>query len=295
MKSSVLRVLLAFFLSQSWVGIAACACPSQKNLLPRGVLAPVPSSLDARLVVFPFNKNASYAIYARIGTITNITLSPGEQVHGLYMSDSLRWISSVTPDRQDIFVKPTEADLFNPATLITNQHKYQLLFISVEQRCKWYQRVSWSGSDRLSALAPSMSGDHPHQTGGALSDRFRKKHFSLTDEYSRGLLDAVNPLALNFRYIVKGHAPFAPDLVFDNGEKTWLRMPEHVTSLPVLFAVDTKYHASLVNYSVVGRYYVVSRLASHWLLKLGTVSVKVVRIVQCPLFDWSCLHNTPRM
>jgi type IV secretion system protein VirB9 len=70
-----------------------------------------------------------------------------------------------------------------------------------------------------------------------------------------------------------------PTRVFDDGQRTWIEMPEAVASsdLPPLFVI-TGEGAELVNYRVQGRRYMVDRIFDVAELRLGTRAPTIVRI-----------------
>ncbi len=67
---------------------------------------------------------------------------------------------------------------------------------------------------------------------------------------------------------------------FDDGRQTFIEFPATlgVGEAPPLFLVDGKGTASLVNYRVQGRYYVVDRLFDTAELRLGLKHQDIVRI-----------------
>jgi type IV secretion system protein VirB9 len=88
---------------------------------------------------------------------------------------------------------------------------------------------------------------------------------------------------LNFGYDVTGDRPaWRPLRAFDDGRRTYIEFPASfaVGEAPPLFLVDGKGEASLVNYRVQGRYYVVDRLFAAAELRLGAKKQTVVRIVR---------------
>src|SRR3546814_2442137 len=77
---------------------------------------------------------------------------------------------------------------------------------------------------------------------------------------------------LHFGYVVSGDQPaWRPLRAFDDGRPTYIEFPASlgVGEAPPLFLVDGTGTASLVNYRVQGRYYVVDRLFSIAVLRLG--------------------------
>ena len=92
---------------------------------------------------------------------------------------------------------------------------------------------------------------------------------------------------LNFSYKVEAlhmrHGPrWQPLRVFDDGLKTYIQFPPNLDSseAPPLFLIGPKDQAQLVNYRLLGGYYVVDRLFDVAELRLGEKPQTVVRITR---------------
>ncbi len=79
---------------------------------------------------------------------------------------------------------------------------------------------------------------------------------------------------LRFSYAIEGDAPFRPQMVFDDGKFTWIRLAPNVQELPALFVLSGE-EVELVNYTQRGDYLLINRLVPGLLLKLGKAEVKV--------------------
>ena len=69
---------------------------------------------------------------------------------------------------------------------------------------------------------------------------------------------------------------------FDDGRQTFIEFPPTIATgvAPPLFVVDAKGEASLVNYRVNGRFYIVDRLFDLAELRFGLKHQDVVRITR---------------
>jgi type IV secretion system protein VirB9 len=88
---------------------------------------------------------------------------------------------------------------------------------------------------------------------------------------------------LHFDYVISGDQPsWRPLRAFDDGRQTFIEFPPDlgVGEAPPLFLVDAHAVASLVNYRVQGRFYVVDRLFDAAELRLGLKHQAVVRIAR---------------
>ena len=100
---------------------------------------------------------------------------------------------------------------------------------------------------------------------------------ALEDELQLGA-DGVNFDTLYTRYTIidKNRVDWKPDAVFDDGNKTYIRMPLRFSETPAFYIyLDKK--ETLSNYRVKGRYYIVDRLFDRAYLKIGNKRVVIVR------------------
>ena len=103
----------------------------------------------------------------------------------------------------------------------------------------------------------------------------------------QSVVSATNVENLNFGYSVKAlnarHGPrWQPLRVFDDGLKTYIQFPPDLASseAPPLFLIGPKDQAQLVNYRLIGGYYIVDRLIDVAELRLGENPQMVVRITR---------------
>ena len=69
---------------------------------------------------------------------------------------------------------------------------------------------------------------------------------------------------------------WAPEAVFDDGNKTYIRMPSRFSETPSFYVMlDRK--ETLTNFRVKGRYYIVDRLFDRAYMKIGAKRVVIVR------------------
>lgn len=215
------------------------------------LMAPTPSSRaesprpevpdERHLARFRYDPDSTYTVVTLPGVPTDMQLGEDEKITGLALGDTLQWMVEELPGH--LFIKPLKAGLFTAGTLVTNRRVYQLAFKSVAAEGPWMQKVSWADA----VMAPQMDLPDPA---------------------------ALDPARLNTRYRIDGDGDFRPVRVFDDGRFTWIQM-HSPQALPALFMVEEG-NAVLVNYVVKGEYFVVQRLMSEMLLKLGNVEIRVI-------------------
>lgn len=85
----------------------------------------------------------------------------------------------------------------------------------------------------------------------------------------------VDVSLLNTKYTIQGEATFKPLVVFDDGIRTYFKMPRTLQSMPALFAFEEG-KTQLVNYTVRQDHLVAQGLHSGFVLKLSDKEVRVL-------------------
>jgi type IV secretion system protein VirB9 len=214
--------------------------------------------------VYPYSDSAIFHLFTAPGEVTDIALQPGETLGAVAAGDTVRWVIGDTASgsgetrRTHVLAKPFAAGLDTNIVITTDRRTYHLSLTSVERSAM--VAVSWTyPQDQLIALKAAADN-------------------SL----------AVQPVAsglqvdqLHFDYVIAGDQPaWRPLRAFDNGRQTFIEFPASLGTgeAPPLFLVDGKGMASLVNYRVQGRFYVVDRLFDAAELRLGLKHQDIVRI-----------------
>lgn len=216
-----------------------------------------PVSRASRLVTFRYSPEVSFAVRALQDTFVNIEVPAGEKIEGFYTSDNVRWSFHVTADGQRVLLKPLEAGLVNTGTLVTDKRSYELTLISVPLGETWHQRVRWEVPSQAapggiyvrSKAAPSAAPSNDPAT--------------------------IDPARLNFGYRVKGEAPFAPEAVFDDGTRTWIKFGR-VQDLPAIFG-RAGTQLEILDFAVSGQYVVIPSVHRTFVLRLRNSEVVVER------------------
>ena len=214
--------------------------------------------------VYPYTEGALFRLYAAPERITDIALQPGETIIAVAAGDTVRWTVGDTTSgsgegrRSHILVKPFSAGLRTNLVVTTDRRVYR---VELESRpAGAMAALSWSyAEDELIAL------------------RRRQDAAVAAAPVAAGLaLDN-----LNFAYAISGDKPdWRPLRAFDDGRQTYIEFAPSIAvgEAPPLFVLGDDGEASLVNYRVAGRYYVVDRLFAAAELRLGGKKQKIVRI-----------------
>lgn len=219
--------------------------------------------------IFPWSEGAIYHVFTAPGQVTDIALQPGEAMGAVAAGDTVRWVIGDTTSgtgegkQTHVLVKPFTAGLATNIVITTDRRTYHLALTSTEHTAM--SGLSWTyPADQLIALkaaAEQAIARKPVASGLAVEQ-------------------------LRFDYAITGdQPPWRPLRAFDDGRQTFIEFPENlgVGEAPPLFLVDDKGTASLVNYRVQGRYYVVDRLFDVAELRLGLKHQDIVRITRGPV------------
>ncbi len=229
-------------------------------------LEPVAAGYINAVQVYPFSDGAIYRVLTAPGQVTDIALQPGEVLGAVAAGDTVRWVIGDTTSgsgagkRTHVLVKPFSAGLATNIIITTDRRTYHLALSSAGRSAM--VALSWTyPQDQLIALK-------------AAEDRARAAHPVAT---------GLSVDQLHFDYVISGDRPqWRPLRAFDDGRQTFIEFPARLGTgeAPPLFLVDRKGTASLVNYRVQGRYYVVDRLFEAAELRLGLKRQEVVRIIR---------------
>lgn len=224
----------------------------------------IPMPGDTKMVVFEYDPNDTYTIFARPQAITDIQLNADETVVALALGDTIQWKAEDAGNH--IFLKPLSPDIFTSATLVTSKRSYQMTLRSSPMNGKWYQKVSWD----IPSLVMLQKIDNVKQNVATLESTSNQSSDRLDDD---GMVAFDK---LNFGYKVTGNSEFKPLQVMDDGRFTWIRMPTNIQELPALFIKNDKDNSlEFVNFTVKRNSIIVHRIANSYVMKIGKDEVKI--------------------
>lgn len=205
-------------------------------------------------VNFFYYDGGLYKVYCREGYLTDIQLQPGEEITAILGGDTSRWMIDKTQSgstsgmRWHVYIKPLKEGIDSNFVITTNRHSYQIQAKS----SNWY--------------VPIISWTYPQETKAA--------YFRANAEAKRlddsSLSTGVNSSeTLNFKYRIRGNSSWKPTVVYDDGSRTYIKMPEVVNSdaLPVLFIKDNKGKLMMVNYRYKNNTFIIDRVFKDAVLK----------------------------
>ena len=162
-----------------------------------------------------------------------------------------------------IVVKPAQPGISTNLLVHTDRRTYNLDFTATEGE-QYIRGAAFSYN--VSDLTPLFTRNRQDQ-----------QQKSLEDELQSGLGGVeLEGLYTKYKITARSKVDWKPEAVFDDGVKTYIRMPSRFSETPAFYILlDRK--ETLTNYRVKGRYYVVDRLFDRGYLKIGTKRVAIVR------------------
>lgn len=206
------------------------------------------------IIQYNFSDGMLYHIYTSPQKITDIRFEAGETIVDVNGADTTRWkiarttSGSGTQLREHIHVKPTKPKLKTNFVITTDRRSYYLTIKAF-----------------VSSYMTAVSWNYPTGEYGTQND--------IKDVFQN--LDKAD---LNFRYSLKGKAPWIPELVFDDGvSRTFIKFPDTISQfeLPLLYLVSKRNSSQLVNYRFLNNYYVVDKIFTEAFLKAGQDQVHI--------------------
>ena len=213
--------------------------------------------------IYPWSEGALFRLFTAPGQISDIALEPGEALTSVAAGDTVRWIVGDTtsgsgPDkRTHILVKPTETGLSTNLLITTDRRSYH---------------VELESTARTAMTAVSFT----YPAGALLSLKVGPSGLSQPQPVA-----ALDLARLSFGYSISGATPsWRPVRAFDDGRQTFIEFPPTIATgeAPPLFLVDEHGTATLVNYRMQGRFYVVDRIFDVAELRFGTKHQQIVTI-----------------
>lgn len=191
--------------------------------------------------------------------VCDVELQPGETVHEIVVGDSSRWmVDSATAGSgasatAHLFIKPVDSGLESSAVITTDRRVYHLRLVS--QRSGHTPYVGFLYSEGLK-----------QQAAWRQASQAKEREWNSTSVDGR----TTDLSALNFNYEVKGKAIWKPERVYDDGQQTFIRLPEKSASgeMPVLLVRKGKQDV-LVNYRVKDSAMIVDGLFDRIALVIG--------------------------
>lgn len=226
-------------------------------------------------IVYNYVSGIIYPVHTTTLRVTTVQLEKGEMLISYLIGDSINWIltNEFINGVVNIYIKPAKPNIITNLVINTTRRRYVL---NLTSNCNYMPTVRWNYG-----LSTMPAYDYPAQPTTAATTPITENRQQLAEkrklQYERqddlvmmGLLDDVN-----FDYEVKykstkNYRPkWYPGRIFDDGFRTYIHIPnlDKTPIRPVIFSSDDKgkeYH--LVNYRVLGKYYIADTIAERLIL-----------------------------
>jgi type IV secretion system protein VirB9 len=226
-----------------------------------------PSEYSRAAMVYDYHPDWVYELYTRPLRASDICLQPGEKaVEAPFISDSERWLLGAGVSMQGgvqvqhIYVKPTEASLEASLIINTDRRVYHLILRSFKDVHMPLVRWRYFSTGMPDHYASSPAAAPAASSSGA--------------ENPAALIDP-RLLSFNYRmiYTLFGKPSWLPELVYDDGKKTYISFPQDVLQkqLPAVF----EKRGNIVNYRVAGNLIIIDRLVEELTVKLEETEISI--------------------
>ena len=274
-----MKILINTFLSFCALSALNTGAWAQTVTISPGISAPVPGGLDSRVRVFAYSPDVVYGLNVTVGMHTHIPLGSDEElIEKPKLGETVQW--RVSGNQSNLYVKALKAGVSTSMTLVTDKRTYQFELRATEQASERIQKAYFVYPDDEEKILLGAAEKSRMTTEKAVAKALAELDLKKETEQSAF---PINPQELSL-YDVVGPENYEKRLkVFDDGRKTWMRMPPGIQDLPAIFMVDSAGALMPVNYTVNDRknpndrdVLIVERTSPKWLLKIGrTVEVKV--------------------
>ena len=196
--------------------------------------------------------------------VCTLELQMGEKILGEpQLGDSSRWIITPVNSGSDatatplLVIKPKSSGLDTTMVISTDRRTYYMRLISEPEEFMARTAFTYSDDEHVQWNAYLQKQAHEAQVKAA--------------ETRTATTATIDNLHFNYSITGKGDASFKPVRVLDDGEKTYIQMPESAKhqDLPTLVVV-TSAGNEMVNFRVQNNTYIVDRLFTHGALLIGT-------------------------
>lgn len=217
---------------------------------------------------FAYAPSQIFTVWCKEGFLTDIRLQPGEELQYIGGGDTVRWmvdkaVSGNGADRQwHVYLKPLRGSIETNIIINTDRRSYQL-----------FAKTDGVGYN------PMVAWVYPQDQLAQVNKELQRNTNAQRNMPNR---NAATPESLDFNYDVanvSGAENWTPVAVYNDGQKTYLKMPAAMANdeAPALFVRDGRNGLMMVNYRIRKGVYIVDRLFQQAELRNGKITVKIQR------------------
>ena len=207
-----------------------------------------PLAIDKRLGVIVYSPFDVHKYIGYYGYQTSIIFAEDEVIETMSMGDSTAW--QMVPNGNRLFLKPIDPDATTNMTLITNKRVYYF-----ELHGKEAKDIH---EDGLMFAVKFLFPEDPDTTIGT------------TFVGGSTEPDLTNKSLYNFEYTISGPESIAPIKIFDDHKFTYFEFKDKNAELPAIFYANKTGDEGLVNFRIIGRYFVVESIRERFTIRYGS-------------------------
>jgi type IV secretion system protein VirB9 len=228
----------ALKLAESWA-----RTPSKPILLSSGKVAFLHGASIPTIIAAPLN-------------ITDLEFEAGESIQSVMLGDTARWQvdSGSVGNIPHIFIKPLDAGLDTSAVITTGKRIYHLRLVSQVKGSMPYIGFIYPESNLAVIRNQAEKAEKQAQFGSMVNASGQ----------------SVDVSSLDFNYRVDGSARWKPVQIYNDGLKTYIKLPPNIQEMPILLSKNRG--DILVNYRVINNTFIVDGLFDELSLILGVGS-----------------------
>jgi type IV secretion system protein VirB9 len=249
---------------------AASGQQAVRNSNAQGIIPPSEYSYAA--MVYDYNADWVYEVYTQPLRVTDIRLEPGERaVETPFISDSERWIigAGVSYEGgaavQHIYVKPTAASLEASLIINTDRRVYHVILKSYSSVYMPMVRWKYLPAGLPNSYVSPSGGTAPAPGAGAAAD------------VPAPGFDQFDPRFVSFNYSITygwlRKPSWLPELVYDDGRKTYIVFPRSVLQAEFPAVFDDR--NNVVNYRVSENIVIIDRLIEKLTARLNGLEIVI--------------------
>jgi type IV secretion system protein VirB9 len=226
-------------------------------------------------VIFPFGQ-AMPQLTCSPSRACDIELEPGETPRKVILGDSQNWTWEGADSIENgktvnhVVVQPRDNDVETNLIITTDRRTYHIKLYAPQNEGVYLNRVGFYFPQSLVASWDSKMA--------------RAAEEKAKEEAPNVMPAAVSPESLAFDYRIDGDADFRPTRVFNDGERTYIAMPDSVRhgDYPILGLLDEKGNFMVVDYrrrvdqESGSIYYVVDKLVRRAVLQRDDEKITIV-------------------
>jgi type IV secretion system protein VirB9 len=214
-----------------------------------GILSP--SEYQKAAMIYDYDADWVYEVYCQPLRATDVQLESGERVTETpFISDSERWMLGAGisvqsgGEVQHIYIKPTVGGLEASLIINTDRRVYHIILKSFQTVHMPMVRWRYRSTGMPNTFSSLRSADPPGESAAGA-----------------GAAAGVDPRYLSFNYKITygffNRPRWLPDLVYDDGRKTYITFPADVlqSELPAVF----ENRSDVINYRVLDNIIVIDK------------------------------------